>query len=125
MRNAIRDRIIEEVEDFGARVYEPYMPDANTEKPYAVIVMGGEAETNMRYGFDVPVRVWVYVDKTSFSDVDSLLAKVINALNGVELEADDLKFGLRYTGSTDDTYDETWKALTRQANFVTETIRGG
>jgi len=126
MRDAIRDRLIQMVTEFQGRVFETFMAGPEVEKPYAVIVIGGESRTNMRYGFDVPVQVWPYVDVTSFKSVDGLVAKIVDALVNVDLETSDgMVFRLRYVGSGDDFYDNEWQALTRRLDFETEVIRGG
>jgi len=124
MRKAIRDKLIEEVgNDVGDRVYEAYMAGPDTEKPYIVLKLGSEMETNIRHGFDVEVQVWVYTHRTNFGAVDTILRKVINALNEEELEDDEFVFRLRYMGMIEDSYDDDWDALFRRADFETEVIR--
>lgn len=126
MRDAIRTRILNEVNAI-TNVYQPFMPGPETEKPFAVVKMGTEGATNMRYGFDVPVQVWVYVDPTSFATLDGLLRDVIDALVGKDLVTGDGEvFRLRCSGGLgEDFFDEEWNALTRYVMFGTETVRGG
>ena len=126
MRNAIREKLVESICELKGHVFEPFMAGPNTEKPYVVVTIGGEATTNMRYGFDLPVRIWPYVERTSFKEVDDLAKKIRDALLGKDLTTKcGLVFRLRYVGSGEDFYDPEWDALTRRLDFVTDVVRGG
>lgn len=126
MRDAIRDVLIEEIEELDDRVMEAFMAGPEVEKPYVVVSLGGDAGTNIRYGFDLPVLIWPYVEKTKFGAVDALADKIRAALLGRDLVTKDgFVFRLRYVGSGEDFYDDEWKALTRRLDFETEVIRGG
>lgn len=124
MRDAIRDRLVQKLPEVGNRVMEPFMAGPTVEKPYIVIVFGGDVGTNIREGFDIPIRVWPYVDKTKFGNVDAIANKIRSELMGRTLVTKDgYVFRLRYTGSGDDYYDPEWQALTKRLDFVTEVIR--
>lgn len=141
MRAAIRRRLCKKIPEFGDRVFDASIPGPETEKPYAVLRFGGESQSNIRMGFSIPVYVWPYVEVTNFSDVDRYVSRIIDALidtdlvvgsvdeNGDEDESDrgdeGYVFELVYRGTSDDVYDEVWKALTKQITFGTEVIRGG
>lgn len=125
MRKSIRTRLMSQISVLKDRVIEPHMASADQEKPYAVVLIGDESGTNIREGFDLNVQVWVYVERTTFSNIDALADSVILALNKIDLvTASGKRFRLRYTGSpSGDVYDPEWKALTKRLDFVTESIR--
>lgn len=124
MRKAIRQRLIYMIPEFDGRVLDAYMPTPSTVKPYAVLKFGGEVQSNIRYGFDLPVEVWPYVEMTKFANVDMLASKIVSALNRVDLVSSEGQgFRLRYVGSGEDFYDHEWRALTRVQRFETEIIR--
>lgn len=126
MRKAIRNKLILALPEISGRVYETSMAGPNTTKPYAVVKSGGDVQTGMRYGFDVPMEVWLYCDRTSYEDLDALETKTIRALMRKELTtSSNLMFSLEYIGSSQDFYDMDWKALARQLRFRTSRIRGG
>lgn len=125
MRKAIRNRLLDKITSVGERVYEPHMAGPQVDKPYIVIKFGGSVPTNMRYGFNLPIEVWLYVDRTSFGGLDAMERLVVNSLVNVDLKTTDSQvFSLLYTGSSPDYYDDDWKALTRRLSFVTNGIRG-
>lgn len=127
MRRAIRTRIVAAVPSLGGRVFEPTMPTAATDKPYAVVKYGGDNPTNISMGFEIPFQIWVYVERLNHTALDELTRSVIGALNRVELTAEGSgqKFALTYVGCSEDFYDDDWQALTRRIDFSTETIVGG
>jgi hypothetical protein len=126
MRRAIRNRLLATIADVGKRIYEPFVPGPATVKPYIVVKKGGDIATNMRYGFEVPFEIWLYCDRTSFVELDSLQSKVVIALDEVELEtAGGQKFELKFIGASEDYYDDDWQALTRRLDFRTVRVWGG
>lgn len=126
MRVALRNKLVAKIPEVGGRVYEPFMAGPTTAKPYIVLKAGGENDSKMRYGFDVPFEVWMYVDRTSQVVLDELGDKIINVLNRKETKtATGYVFSLAYDGCSEDFYDEDWKALTRRLDFSTVRVRGG
>lgn len=126
MRKAIRTRLLNTVSDVSGRVYEPFVPGPSTEKPYFVVKRAGDVPTRMKYGFEVPFEVWLYCDRTSLSELDSLQSKVVKSLNRVDLQtAGGQTFALEFRGASEDYYDEDWKALTRRLDFRTARVWGG
>lgn len=141
MRRTIRTHLIENVPSVNGRVYEPYIASPSTERPYLVVKMVGESSTNIRYGFDVPLQIWLYTDRANFYDMDQLATEVANALAYTELvrpavyeavEGGDpilvkpeFTFYLLYSGASMDFYDEDWQAYVRRLSFRTSIIRGG
>lgn len=127
MRSAIRQRLLNRLTEVGTRVYEPHMGGPNVQKPFVIVKMGGETKSSsMKYGYDLPVEVWVYTDITSHGVGDALVSEVVNALGGIELTSSlGQKFTLRYAGSSGDFEDEDWEALTRRIDFTTARVREG
>lgn len=126
MRDAIRKRLAAKVPAVGSRVYEVSTAGPKTQKPYLVVKYTGDADTKMRYGFDVGFEVWAYTEQTSNRVLDAIARKVISALHRQDLVTDDgLQFQLRYTGQGPDYDDPDWEALGRRLSFTTERIIGG
>lgn len=123
MRNAIRNKLLDEVSKFN-NVYQPTMVTADTNKPFALVSMGAEAQSNISMGFNLPVNISVYVKRLDYNNLDSLVEKTIKALNKTPLTEDGKEFSLKYIGTIgNDGYDEEWDALYQTLEFQTQNIR--
>ena len=126
MRNATRQRLIDRVAAVSGRVYQPHMGGPTVEKPYLVVKMGGESKSTMKNGYDLPVQVWAYIERTSEADLDTLCSTVVNVLNRKDIvTTGGQTFSLEYQGWSDDFYDEDWDALARRIDFSTARVREG
>lgn len=119
MRNAIRERLLSAVPELKD-VIEPHAAEANSQKPYAVILQGEDDEESPWVGFRRIVEVWPYVSRSTFGRVDALEKKIIAALDKQMLttEAGEV-FSCVYLGSAgQDVVDEEWDAITRGIQFA-------
>lgn len=115
MRTEIRARLLSLV---AGRVYEPFVPNKDTVKPYIVIRFGVEAPGNVHYAYRKIVQIWPYVERGSFVTLDSLIAQIIEALK----EPIDT-VPLAYEGTIGQEYfDPDWQALTQGLEFSFATI---
>lgn len=124
MRRAIRSKLIEILPEVNGRVYEPHMAGPDIEKPYAVVKMGVEAGTGVRNTFTKTVTVWLYVDRTTFKDLDVLVNKTRNGLMNTDIVTENgFKFELRYIGPVgEDYYDPEWQVLGQGLRFEVPVI---
>lgn len=118
MRNAIRNRIIEAVPAL-TDVFEPHAASKDSVKPYAVVLQGDDDNESAWAGFRRIIEVWPYVSRTSFEVVDELEQEIAAALVAEPLvtEAGEV-FTCSYIGSSQDTVDEDWDAITRGMQFA-------
>lgn len=120
MREAIRQKLIEAVPEFGGRVYEPHAADAKTKRPYAVLVQADDQEDTPWTGFRRIVEVWPYVSRTTFQKVDQLANQVVAALDKQIITDTSTGEVLScfYIGTTgSDFVDQEWDAITRGLRF--------
>lgn len=118
MRNAIRNRIIEAVPSL-TDVFEPHAASKDSVKPYAIVLQGDDDNESAWAGFRRIIEVWPYVSRTSFEAVDDLEQEIAAALVAEPLvtEAGEV-FTCSYMGSSQDTVDEDWDAITRGMQFA-------
>ena len=125
MREIIRQALIEDVPDVEGRVFEPWIADAETKKPYLVVRETAESDNTEWAGFRGRIEVWPYVDRESLSEVDTLAKAVNEALHMRFLE--DSESGEALTcisdGMGEDISDPDWDALTRCVSFYTLAIQ--
>ncbi len=124
MRDAIRERLLEEISALK-EVWQPNMPDIESEKPYAILKMGDELQGNITHGFDRFIEVWLYIDRTDYNDLDTLVAETIAALTTAELyTSNGLLFGLECKRvSADGFFDPAFNGLTKTVTFEQSFIR--
>ncbi len=125
MREIIRQALIEGVPEVEGRVYEPWVADADTEKPYLVVRETAESDNTEWAGFRGRIEVWPYVDRESLSAVDGLAKAVNEALHMRFLTDDESGEALTCIadGMGEDISDPDWDALTRCVSFYTLAIQ--
>lgn len=118
MRNAIRERLIATIPELRD-VYEPHAAEAQSEKPYAIVLQGQDSDESPWAGFRRIVEVWPYVSRSTFEYVDALAGKIVAALDKQLLTTDGGEvFSCIYLGSAQDVVDEDWDAITRGMQFA-------
>lgn len=120
MRMAIRNQLIQAIPEISGRVYEPQVAGPGVEKPYLVVRQGVDTEESPWVGFRRIIEVWPYVARTTFQRVDTLVEKVVAALNGQLLTTQEGGvFTCHYLGTVGaDFVDEEWDAITRGLQFA-------
>ncbi|MYL45053.1 hypothetical protein GLV94_05310 [Virgibacillus halodenitrificans] len=125
MRHAIRTKLLTDVPDFND-VYEPHAAGPDSVKPYGVIRQGVDTEESDWMGFRRIVEVWPYVSRSTFTKVDSLQSKIIDALDQ-KLITDSVTgevFSCVYLGTVgQDVTDDEWDAITRGLRFAVMAIQ--
>ncbi len=120
MRSAIRKAIKDYIPEF-VDVFEPSVPNRNTEKPYAVIQQVNDSESVQgAIGSERKINIWIYNDRTSFKELDSMQKKIIEAINFKPLFDDETKkhFTCIYKGVTSsDVNDPDWDIIARPLSF--------
>ena len=71
MRLAIRDALKLNIADLK-EVYEPNIPNKETEKPYAVTVFKDDTKNGETVGYKRNIEVWFYDKRLSFKSLDKL-----------------------------------------------------
>ncbi len=119
MRNAIRERLLSAVPELKD-IFEPHVAEANSQKPYAVILQGEDDNESPWAGFRRIVEVWPYVSRSTFGRVDALEKNIITALDKQMLTTETGEvFSCIYLGSAgQDVVDEEWDAITRGIQFA-------
>ena len=125
MRDAIRERLLEDISTL-TDVWQPGMSDSTTTKPYAVVKYMGESEGNIRKSYNRLIEVWVYMDRTSYNEVDNLLEEIIVSLTEKDLVTEDgYRFRLECTSTSQDGYfDKDLEAMSRFVTFTHYLLRG-
>lgn len=118
MRDGIREKLLDSIPDLK-ECYEPTVPDKSTEKPYAVILQGADDKQNNPTSYSRNIQIWLYDKRLTFNTLDSLMEKVIAALDLQTITEDT---GESYTcvfnGTIgDDVIDEEWDAIARGLKF--------
>jgi hypothetical protein len=120
MREAIRETLLSVVPDLKDCL-EPQVAGPTTSKPFAVVQQGVDTEEDIWLGFRRIIEVWPFLERTSFTEVDSLNKKIIDALNN-KLLTDSTTgevFSCVYLGTTgNDQVIEDWNAITRGLRFA-------
>lgn len=120
MRGAIRKAIKEYIPEF-VDVFEPSVPNRETKKPYAVIQQLNDSESVQgAIGSERKINIWMYNDRTSFKELDSMQKKIIQAINFKPLhdEETDKHFTCIYKGvSSSDINDPDWDIIARPLSF--------
>lgn len=140
VRELARRVIAAGVPEFGGRVFENDLPPVGTETPFAVVRMGNDSVITMWGARGVPMQVSPFVGMddpvASYRLLDLLNSKIVAALtpNGESSLLDEAaalgiapqqtpgvignRYFVTYTGvSTQDTRDETLRAITRPVEF--------
>jgi len=124
MRNAIRTQILDNVSGIS-EVWQPGMADKDVEKPYAVVKYSGEFQGNIRKSYDRTIEVWVYTDRVSYNNIDSIIEEVIDCLvNQTIVTENNEPFSLTCTGVSPDGYwDNDLEAVGKFAAFMYPLLR--
>ncbi len=118
MRAAIRQLLIENVQQVQGRVYEPHVAGPDTQKPFLVVREGVQDSGDDWAGFSTIVEVWPYVDRKTFQDVDALAGAVINVLHRARFADSGEQYLADYLGTAgQDFVDDQWEAITRGLRF--------
>ncbi|QAS52379.1 hypothetical protein [Halobacillus litoralis] len=120
MRNAIREQLMNSIPEFKD-VYEPHVAGPQSEKPYGVIRQGVDTEDSDWVGFRRIVEIWPYVSRTTFTKVDDLQKKIIEALDQqlITDQTTGAVFSCVYLGTSgQDVTDHEWDAITRGLRFA-------
>ena len=120
MRLAIRDALKLNIADLK-EVYEPNIPNKETEKPYAVTVFKDDTKNGETVGYKRNIEVWFYDKRLSFKSLDKLSEEAIKALNLKVIT--DPKTGETFTCRFDgiagqDIVDEEWNANAKGLKFT-------
>jgi hypothetical protein len=120
MRVGIREQIISKVPKLN-NCYEPNVPTKDTLKPYGVIVQGDDTDNGEVIGFKRTIEVWLYENRTTFKNLDSLAESVIKALD-MQVITDSKTnetFTCLFGGAMgQDIVDEEWQAIARGLKFA-------
>ena len=85
MRTAIYNKL-KEITSFSDRVYQAYVAESNTTKPYCAYKFTQDLNAvGHRSGYWRGLEVYIYVDVGSFTSLDTLVKSVIEKLNGITL----------------------------------------
>lgn len=119
MREGIRKKLLDNIPELKD-CYEPTVPDKSTPKPYAVILQGSDDKQNNPTSYSRGIQIWLYDKRLTFNTLDSLMEKVISALDLQTITEDT---GESYTcvfnGTVgDDVIDEEWDAIARGLKFT-------
>lgn len=118
MRYSIRELLINNITTINNRVYEPSALGPQLEKPYLVLRVGVQSESDPYKDFTTVYEVWPYVKRTTFRNVDELSKKVISALHRKTFNVNGVPHFIEYTGTiTEDVVDNEWDVLTRGLRF--------
>lgn len=118
MRAGIRKKLIDSIPELKD-CYEPTVPDKKTLKPYIVVLQGADDKQNDPTSYSRGIQIWLYDKRLTFNTLDSLMEKVIEALDLQTITEDT---GESYTcvfnGTVgDDVVDEEWDAIARGLKF--------
>lgn len=120
MRSGLRKVLLENVSKIK-EVYEPSVPNKETERPFVVIEQVADTENNQAtIGSERKINIWIYNDRTSFQELDILQKEIINAINFKSIEDEDTKnyFACIYKGvSSSDISDVEWDIIARPISF--------
>lgn len=144
-RELVRRLIVQNVPEFGGRVFENDMPMPGTPTPFAVIRMGNDSVITNWGARATPLMIWPFVgendDQTTYRLLDLLISKIVavltpNGESGIIDEAAALgtpvnqtpgvlgqRYFVTYNGvMMQDTRDETLQAITRPIQFTLSTL---
>lgn len=118
MRATIRQLLVNGVPQVDGRVYEPQAAGAATQKPYLVLKEGVQNPEADWAAFSTIIEVWPYVARTTFQQVDTLAASIIDTLHRTRFTDAGEQYLINYLGTTgQDFVDEDWDAITRGLRF--------
>ncbi|WP_025849356.1 DUF3168 domain-containing protein [Paenibacillus ehimensis] len=118
MRAEIQARLNEQLPEVGGRCYQLHEVNSSTPKPYLVLLQRKEEQEEPWRGLVRHYEVRCYSGMTSYHEVDALMAKVKQALDGQRLTEGGASFTCRYEGThRSDEVDMTLSALSRSARF--------
>ena len=105
--------------------YQPYVADADAEKPYGVISFLGDAPAlGSAAGAFEEVRIWLYTQPGKFTGLDEMVQEVKDLLDGVLLEtADSRRFRPEWVQTGRDFYDDDLRANAKDITFRIPKLR--
>lgn len=118
MREGIRKKLINSIPELKD-CYEPTVPDRSTPKPYAIILQGSDDKQNDPTNYKRTIEIWLYEKRTTFLNLDSLMGKVIAAID-LQTITDDSgdSYTCTFNGTIgQDVIDEEWDAIARGLQF--------
>jgi hypothetical protein len=87
LRRAVINRIRDQVPALGGRAFEAFLAPAGAGRPYATVKLpAAVGSPDISYAGSQPVEVRIYADPTSFNDISSVEAAVIQCLHGAEIQ---------------------------------------
>lgn len=118
MRAGIRKKLLDSIPELKG-CYEPTVPNKTTDKPYAVVLQGSDDKQNNPINYKRTIEIWLYEKRLTFLNLDSLMEKVIAALDLQTITEDS---GESYTCTFNgtigqDVIDEEWDAIARGLQF--------
>lgn len=120
MRDGIKKHLVTTVPEIN-KCYEPNVPKKDSIKPYGVIVQGDDTDNGEVVGFKRTIEIWLYENRTTFKNLDSLAEKVIKALDMQVIEdaGANETFTCIFAGAIgQDVIDEEWDAIARGLKFT-------
>lgn len=119
MREDIRLILVDAIPEVGERVLEPSVAGKDEEKPFLVVREGPQDPGDPYSGFATIIEVWPFVRQTTFTEVDALSQKIIDALHQKRFDSSTGEpFFVQYIGTAgDDITDDDWNAYTRGLRF--------
>ena len=125
MRDTIRQAIINAETSVGSRVFQPNIADKDTQKPYAVVKFAGDYEGNIRSSFNRYIEVWVYIERSDYNDMDSIVDDIYNTLHEKDLvTSNGVRFSISCNQiSADGFNDPDLEAFTKTLTFTQPLIK--
>lgn len=119
MRDAIREALKKALPELTG-VYDPYVPKADTAKPYAVVVVGADTQRGDPTSVSRVVDIWLNYPIGNLDELDAATEKTVKAIHYQTLE--NPKTGAKFTASFggvlgEDGRDEEWKIEYRGIRF--------
>jgi len=117
MRTSLYTKLCE-ITDFDNRVFQPYCAPDNTPTPYCVIkLLGDDPVPENMLGSISSFSIFIYYSPDNFISLDSLVIKVINKLNKVDItRANGKKFRPVYIKTLND-YKEDNGLFMKRVDF--------
>lgn len=90
LRTAIYDHLVAEIIEVGGRVFWGWTADADTEKPFLVMMMIGESPSiNTPLGLFMTVEILTVGEQGNILAIDPIADHVISALHQVDINTPD------------------------------------
>lgn len=114
MRKDLRNYLLQSLPELD-NVYEPGVVTKDSPKPYAIIVETKDINEDKILRFTKNIEIWFYCERTSFTVLDSITQKAINALDKHRINGEE-SFTCVFDGyvlhdGVDDNFDVIFKGL--------------